>query len=63
MTTTTTLDSLFRLTAPSQADIDSFHNDGYIVYPDVFTDDGREGLVEEITHRFETRASVPGSVE
>ncbi len=47
------LDSLFRLSSPSQANIDAFHNDGYIVYPDVFTDDGREGLIEEITQRFE----------
>lgn len=53
MEVTTKLDSLFRLSAPSQADIDSFHNNGYIAYPDVFTDDGREGLIEEITQRFE----------
>lgn len=46
-------DSLFRISEPSQEDIDSFHNDGYIAYPDVFTDDGREGLIEEITHQFE----------
>ncbi len=41
--------SLFRLSCPSQADIDCFHNDGYIVYPDVFTDEAREKLIEEIT--------------
>ena len=52
MENTTTLDSLL-LSGPSQADIDSFHNDGYIAYPDVFTDDGREGLIEEITQHFE----------
>ncbi len=50
---TTKFDSLFRLSGPSQEDINSFHNDGYIAYPDVFTDDGREGLIEEITQRFE----------
>ena len=49
----TKLDSLFRLSKPSQEDIDSFHNDGYIVYPDVFTDDGREGLIDEITRQFQ----------
>lgn len=49
----TKLDSLFRLSTPSQEDIDSFHNDGYIVYPDVFTDDGREGLIDEITRQFQ----------
>ncbi len=53
METATTFDSLFRLSGPSQADIDSFHNDGYIAYPDVLTDDAREGLIEEITQRFE----------
>lgn len=50
---TTKLDSLFRLSEPSQEDIDSFHNDGYIAYSDIFTDDGREGLIEEITQQFE----------
>lgn len=45
--------SLFRLSTPSNQDIESFHNDGYIAYPDIFTDDGREGLIEEITHQFE----------
>ena len=46
-------ESLFRLSGPSREDIDSFHNDGYIAYPDIFTDDGREGLIEDITHHFE----------
>ena len=41
-------ESLFRLARPSPADIDAFHRDGYIVYPDVFTDEAREELVEEI---------------
>ena len=45
--------SLFRLSTPSNQDIESFHKDGYIAYPDIFTDDGREGLIEEITHQFE----------
>ena len=53
MEATTKLESLFRLSEPSQADIDSFHNDGYIAYPDIFTDNGREGLIKEITQRFE----------
>ncbi|RKU29650.1 hypothetical protein C6497_05790 [Candidatus Poribacteria bacterium] len=46
-------ESLFRISEPSTEDLNSFHNDGYIAYPDVFTDDGREGLIEEITHQFE----------
>ena len=44
----TDLNSLFRLTGPSHADIDSFHNDGYIAYPDVFNDKARESLIREI---------------
>lgn len=45
----TELKSLFRLLAPTKADIDSFHNDGYIVYPDLLSDDARENLISEIT--------------
>ncbi len=45
--------SLFRLSRPSKEDIDAFHNDGYIAYPDVFTDEARKGLIDEITHHFE----------
>lgn len=41
--------SLFRLSAPTKADIDSFHNDGYIVYPNILSDDARENLISEIT--------------
>ena len=42
------LGPLFRLSGPSEADIDSFHNDGYIVYPDVLTDRARGNLIAEI---------------
>ena len=42
------LNSLFRRQAPSGADLDSFHNDGYIFYPDVLTDAAREALSAEI---------------
>ena len=44
----TDLNSLFRLSGPSPADIDSFHNDGYIAFPDVFSDPARESLIKEI---------------
>ena len=44
----TRLESLFRPSGPSAADIDSFHSDGCIVYPDVFTDEARAGLIDEI---------------
>jgi hypothetical protein len=40
--------SLFRLSEPSQVDIDSFHNEGYIAFPDVLTDDARENLIKEV---------------
>ena len=40
--------SLFRIPGPTQADLDSFHNDGYIAFPNVFTDEARESLIEEI---------------
>ena len=46
---TVELESLFRISGPTEADIDSFHNDGYIVYPDVLTDEARENLIAEIT--------------
>ncbi len=38
----------FKLTAPSADDLASFHEDGYIAYPDVMTDEYREALVEEV---------------
>ena len=60
---TTNHKSLFRISQPSQEDIDSFHNNGYIAYPDVFTDDGREGLIEEVTHRFEPTRSYIESLQ
>lgn len=45
----TELESLFRLSGSTKADFDSFHNDGYIAYPDVLSDDARENLITEIT--------------
>ena len=41
-------DSLFRIPGPSEADLDSFHDDGFIVFPNVFTDHARECLISEI---------------
>jgi hypothetical protein len=38
----------FRQATPTPADIDAFHRDGFIVYADVFTDEAREALTEEI---------------
>ena len=42
------MNSLFRRQAPSPADLYSFHNDGYIFYPDILTDAAREALIAEI---------------
>ena len=42
------MNSLFRLHKPSATDLDSFHNDGYIFFPAVFKEEGREKLVDEI---------------
>ena len=38
------MNSLFRRQAPSSADLDSFHQDGYIFYPDVLKDEARRSL-------------------
>ena len=42
------MNSLFRRQAPSAADLDSFHQDGYIFYPDVLKDEARHSLTNEI---------------
>ena len=57
----TELESLFRLAGPSQADIDSFHNDGYIVFPDVLTDRARVNLIAEITEYAPVRQYLDAS--
>ena len=57
----TELGSLFRLSGPTEADIDAFHNDGYIVYPDVFTDQARGNLIAEITEYAPVRQYLDAS--
>ena len=42
-------DSLFRRTEPTPAEIADFHRDGCIIYPDIITDEAREGLIGEVT--------------
>ena len=39
---------IFRLTEPSAHDLATFHRDGCVVLPDVFTDEGLAGLTDEI---------------
>ena len=57
----TELESLFRLAGASEADIDSFHNDGYIVFPDVLTDRARGNLIAEITEYAPVRQYLDAS--
>ena len=49
------MNSLFRLNKPSATDLDSFHNDGYIFFPAVFKEEGREKLVDEIHNNGDVR--------
>ena len=44
-------ESLFRIDAPTEEDLVKFDRDGYIVYPDVMTDQGRQGLIDEVITR------------
>ena len=39
---------IFRLNAPTEDDIATFHQDGCVVFPEVFTDEGLTGLIDEI---------------
>ena len=40
------IEPLFHVDTPSEDDISNFHRDGYLVYPNVFTDKAREGLID-----------------
>ena len=53
--------NVFRFDEPASEDLEAFHRDGYIAYPEVFTDEAREGLMEEI-HNFEPVHEFPRSV-
>ena len=37
-----------RIDAPSAEDLASFHRDGYVAFSSVFTDEGLEGITDEI---------------
>ena len=50
--------TLFRIPGPSAADVASFHNDGYIAYPDVLLDQAREALIAEIESLDEVRRCI-----
>ncbi len=55
---TTDKHSLFRVNGPTQAEIDAFHTDGFISYPNVFTDVARESLIKEIGDLDHVRAYI-----
>ena len=42
---------IFRINTPSAEDLSSFHRDGFVVYPAVFSDEGLYGFVDEIHSR------------
>ena len=39
---------VFRLDDPTDDDVSTFHRDGFLILPEVFTDEGLKGLTEEI---------------
>lgn len=39
---------IFRLNTPTEDDIATFHQDGCVVFPEAFTDEGLTGLIDEI---------------
>jgi hypothetical protein len=42
------MNSIFRIDAPSPEDLAVFYKDGYVAFPDVFTQVGLAGLIDEI---------------
>jgi hypothetical protein len=42
--------SIFRIDAPSAEALAAFHRDGYVAFPEVFTEAGLAGLIDEILH-------------
>ena len=55
------MDALFRLNAPTTEHLEAFYRDGYIALPDIFTDEARSGLIEEILHLDGVREYMRGS--
>lgn len=47
---------MFRRDAPTTEELEAFHNDGYIAFHDILTDEGREGLIREIVEMEEVQA-------
>ena len=42
---------IFRIDGPSADDLETFHRDGYVVFPGVFSDEGIKGITDEIMSR------------
>ena len=40
--------NLFRIRTLDKSDLEAFHRDGYLVFPDVLTCEAREGLITEM---------------
>lgn len=39
---------IFRIQTPTEEHLAAFHKDGYLALPDVFTDEARQGLIDEV---------------
>ena len=50
------MNSLFRINEPTEANVKSFHEDGYIFFPDILKDGPREQLINEIENSKEVQA-------
>ncbi|MBV7328204.1 phytanoyl-CoA dioxygenase family protein [Chloroflexi bacterium TSY] len=49
------MESLFRLNAPTEEHLKAFHQDGYVALTDIFTDEARTGLIDEILNLDDVR--------
>ena len=50
------MNSLFRIDGPTEANVKSFHEDGYIFFPDILKDGSRKALINEIENSKEVQA-------
>ena len=41
------MNSLFRIDEPTEANVKSFHEDGYIFFPDILKDGSRKALINK----------------
>ncbi|MEM7347083.1 MAG: hypothetical protein AAF485_22815 [Chloroflexota bacterium] len=50
------MESIFRLDTPTEDHLEAFRRDGYLALPDIFTDEARTGLIDEIMHNEAVKA-------